>query len=93
MRALFIAIQALMTIIGLALTGYASPPGWRYTGESDDKSMRVVRLLISRYRNISGQRRLFGKYSRDSSIRMCLVFLTSRCSFPLPVFKQHHLTL
>ncbi|KAK0437695.1 major facilitator superfamily domain-containing protein [Armillaria borealis] len=32
MRAMFIAIQALMTIIGLALTGYASPPGWRYTG-------------------------------------------------------------
>ncbi|KAK0184767.1 major facilitator superfamily domain-containing protein [Armillaria mellea] len=32
MRALFISIQALMTIIGLALTGYAIPPGWRYTG-------------------------------------------------------------
>ncbi|KAK0219197.1 major facilitator superfamily domain-containing protein, partial [Armillaria fumosa] len=32
MRALFIAIQALMTIIGLALTAFAKPPGWRYTG-------------------------------------------------------------
>ncbi|KAK0488324.1 major facilitator superfamily domain-containing protein [Armillaria luteobubalina] len=32
MRALFIAIQALMTIIGLAMTAFAKSPGWRYTG-------------------------------------------------------------
>ncbi|SJL14804.1 related to putative tartrate transporter [Armillaria ostoyae] len=32
MRALFLAIQALMTIIGLTMTAYAGPPGWRYTG-------------------------------------------------------------
>ncbi|KAK0451144.1 major facilitator superfamily domain-containing protein [Desarmillaria tabescens] len=32
MRALFLAIQALMTIIGLALIGYADMSGWRYAG-------------------------------------------------------------
>ncbi|KAK0451142.1 major facilitator superfamily domain-containing protein [Desarmillaria tabescens] len=32
MRALFIAIQALMTLIGLALIGYVDMSGWRYTG-------------------------------------------------------------
>ncbi|KAK0241418.1 major facilitator superfamily domain-containing protein [Armillaria nabsnona] len=32
MRALFLTIQMLMTIIGLVLTAYTSIPGWRYTG-------------------------------------------------------------
>ncbi|KAK0472550.1 high-affinity nicotinic acid transporter [Armillaria novae-zelandiae] len=32
MRALFLAIQALITITGLTLTAFANPPGWRYTG-------------------------------------------------------------
>lgn len=32
MRALFLTIQMLMTIIGLVLTAYTSLPGWRYTG-------------------------------------------------------------
>ncbi|KAK0195772.1 major facilitator superfamily domain-containing protein [Armillaria mellea] len=37
MRALFLTIQMVMTIIGLVLTAYTSLPGWRYTGESDDE--------------------------------------------------------
>ncbi|KAF9047428.1 major facilitator superfamily domain-containing protein [Panaeolus papilionaceus] len=31
-RAVFIAIQALISLIGMCLTGYASRPGWRYIG-------------------------------------------------------------
>jgi len=31
-RALFIAVQTLVTLIGLCLTGFASAAGWRYAG-------------------------------------------------------------
>ncbi|KAF8918208.1 major facilitator superfamily domain-containing protein, partial [Mucidula mucida] len=31
-RAAFLAVQTLMTIVGLALTGYVKAPGWRYAG-------------------------------------------------------------
>lgn len=41
MRALFLTVQMLMTIIGLVLTAYTSIPGWRYTGESDDEFVLV----------------------------------------------------
>lgn len=41
-RALFIAIQTMLTTIGLVLTGFLSAPGWRYTGKIRNKA--VVRL-------------------------------------------------
>ena len=33
-RAATIAIQTVVTIVGLLLTGFATRPGWRYAGES-----------------------------------------------------------
>ncbi|KAK0494759.1 major facilitator superfamily domain-containing protein [Armillaria luteobubalina] len=47
MRALFLTIQMLMTIIGLVLTAYTSLPGWRYTGESDDQLVLVSCIYSS----------------------------------------------
>lgn len=35
-RAVFIAIQAIITLIGLVITGFAPVPGWRYFGASID---------------------------------------------------------
>jgi len=32
-RAAIIAIQTVVTIVGLVLTGYATSPGWRYAGK------------------------------------------------------------
>jgi hypothetical protein len=32
-RAATIAIQTLVTIVGLTVTGYAASPSWRYAGE------------------------------------------------------------
>jgi len=32
-RAAILAVQVLITIIGLALTGFAASPGWRYAGD------------------------------------------------------------
>jgi hypothetical protein len=32
-RALFIAFQTLITLVGLCLTGFGPAAGWRYAGE------------------------------------------------------------
>ncbi|KAK0454278.1 major facilitator superfamily domain-containing protein [Desarmillaria tabescens] len=58
MRALFLAIQALMTIIGLALIGYADMSGWRYAGiflASAGCSASIPGLLAYTSNNIVSQ--------------------------------------
>lgn len=49
MRALFLAIQTLMTIIGLVLTAHINLPGWRYTGGSDDLHPFLFHLFEQEY--------------------------------------------
>ena len=37
-RAAVIAVQAIITIVGLVLTGFARPAGWRYAGKISSTS-------------------------------------------------------
>ena len=34
-RAVVIAVQACITLVGLLVTGYARPAAWRYAGRSE----------------------------------------------------------
>lgn len=40
-RAAVIAVQTVITIVGMTLTGYAASPGWRYAGKLLSKRERI----------------------------------------------------
>ena len=61
-RAAIIAIQTVVTIVGLLLTGFATSPGWRYAGESLMKSV-LAPLLMRFFRHFSRQRRVWRLHS------------------------------
>lgn len=65
-RALFIAIQAVLTLIGLLLTAYSPTATWRYIGAHDPKNPIGQQLTPAFLRHIfkqCGLRRVHSRYS------------------------------
>lgn len=93
-RAMFIAIQTLITLIGLFLTGFSSSPAWRYTGTNPSISAKILQLILF-YRLVLKQCRFRWMYTVNPSL---CASLNDQSHFKTthnynPGFEQHYIAL